>query len=77
MMELEEARGQHKDPRSFTRKMCYRSCLCGPDDHMVGPIVANIVNMLMIILNICSMLIFLEGNLIWLVSINIMLGMLT
>ena len=44
---------------------------------MVGPIVANIVNMLMIILNICSMLIFLEGNLIWLVSINIMLGMMT
>jgi len=77
MFELEDARGQHKDPRSFSRIICFKSCLRGPEEHTTGPAVANIVNIIMLILNMLALFIFLEGNFIWLVTLNIVLGVLT
>ena len=77
MMELEEARGQKKDPRSFSRIRCFGKCLCGPEGLNSGPKVANTINFIMLVLNFLSMSVFLEGNLTWLVAANIILGIMT
>lgn len=77
MFELEEARGQSRDPRSFSRIMCFKQCFRGPAEFRTGPVVANVINIIMLILNALAMFIFLERNLIWLVSLNIVLGFLT
>ena len=55
VMEIEEALRRKKDPRSFSEPFCFRKCLVGPPEKKTSSIVANSVNILMIMFNILAM----------------------
>ncbi len=75
-MEVEEARARRKDPRSFSTILCFNKCLTGPPEKSTSPKVANAVNIVMIGFNILAMTYTLKGQWIWLVSLNVCIGII-
>ena len=77
VMEIEEALRRKKDPRSFSEPFCFGKCLVGPPEKKTSSIVANSVNIIMIMFNIVAMTYSCQGAWSWLISLNIIIGILT
>ena len=55
ILELEDARTRKKDPRSFSRIVCWNLCIMGPGEKGGSSYLATIVNMIILALNVAML----------------------